>query len=47
MYRWLRGTIFEGKGLFQIYEVSLIEGLFTLAFMLYFAVPRDLSGSRK
>ena len=42
MYRWLRGTIFDDKGLFQIYKLSLFEGLFTLAFMLYFAVPRDL-----
>jgi type IV secretory pathway TraG/TraD family ATPase VirD4 len=42
MYQWLRGTIFDGKGLYQIYRLSLFEGLFTLVLMLYLAIPRDL-----
>ena len=40
--QWLRGTFFEGEGLFATYRVSLIEGLVLFLAGLGFAVPADL-----
>jgi type IV secretory pathway TraG/TraD family ATPase VirD4 len=40
--RWLRCAIFEGKSLVGLYAVSLVEGTFCLAAMLFFTIPRDI-----
>ncbi len=46
LHRWLRFGIFDGKGLLELFEVSLIEGGICLAVMLWFAVPADLTRFR-
>ena len=40
--RWLRLTVFEGKGLLSLFAISLVEGGVCLAVMLWFAVPYDI-----
>jgi hypothetical protein len=42
VYRWLRGVIFGGEGLFSVFSISFIEGGICLALMLWLAVPKDI-----
>ena len=42
LHRWLRLTVYEDKGLWSLFVVSLIEGGVCLAVMLWFAVPYDI-----
>ena len=42
LHRWLRETVYEDEGLFRLFAVTLIEGTFCLAAMLWFAVPYDI-----
>ena len=46
MHRWLRDAIYGGKGLMELFEVSLIEGGVCLTAMLWFAVPSDIKRFR-
>ncbi len=41
--RWLRGAIFEGKGLVETFERTLLEGGFVLLLFLGFAVRGDVA----
>ncbi len=40
--RWLRLTVFEDKGLLDLFAISFVEGGVCLAVMLWFAVPYDI-----
>src|SRR5580704_2236130 len=42
MHRWLRGAVYNDKGLLELFAVSLIEGAVCLAVMLWYAVPCDI-----
>lgn len=42
VYRWLRGVIFGGEGLFSVFSISFIEGGICLALMLWLAIPKDI-----
>ena len=42
LHRWLRLTVYENKGLWSLFVVSVIEGAVCLAVMLWFAVPYDI-----
>jgi hypothetical protein len=46
MHRWLRDAVYGGKGLLELFEVSLVEGGVCLAAMLWFAVPSDIKRFR-
>lgn len=41
--RWLRGAIYDGKGLVEIFRVALFEGTFVLILFLVFAVRYDVA----
>jgi len=41
--RWLRGAIFGGKALVEIFRTSLIEGAFVLTLFLGFAIRGDVT----
>ena len=41
--RWLRGAIFDGKGLVETFRVALFEGTFVLILFLVFAVRYDVA----
>src|ERR1700730_11049375 len=45
--RWLRGAVYNDKGLLELFSVSLIEGAVCLAAMLFFAIPKDLRRFRQ
>jgi type IV secretory pathway TraG/TraD family ATPase VirD4 len=47
MHRWLRGAVYNDKGLLELFSVSLIEGAVCLAAMLFFAIPKDLRRFRQ
>jgi hypothetical protein len=47
MHRWLRGAVYDDKGLLELFSVSLIEGAVCLAAMLFFAIPKDLRRFRQ
>jgi type IV secretory pathway TraG/TraD family ATPase VirD4 len=47
MHRWLSGAVYDGKGLLELFRVSLIEGGVCLAAMLFFAIPKDLKRFRQ
>jgi len=42
VHRWLRATVYEDEGLLRLFAVSLLEGVVTLAAMLWLAIPRDI-----
>jgi hypothetical protein len=42
VYRWLRGAIFDGKGILSVFTVSFVEGGVCLVLMLWLAIPRDI-----
>ncbi len=46
MHRWLRDAIYGGKGVLELFELSLIEGGVCLAAMLWFSVPSDINRFR-
>ena len=46
MHRWLRGAVYDDKGLGQLFFASLIEGGVCLAATLFFAIPSDLKRFR-
>jgi hypothetical protein len=46
MHRWLRDAVYGGKGLLELFELSLIEGGVCLAAMLWFSVPSDIKRFR-
>ncbi len=41
--RWLRGAIYDGKGLVEIFRVPLFEGAFVLILFVVFAVRYDVA----
>ena len=47
MHRWLRDAVYGGKGLLELFQVSLIEGGVCLAAMLFFAIPKDVKRFRQ
>ena len=47
MHRWLQDAVYDGKGLLELFQVSLIEGGVCLAAMLFFAIPKDLKRFRQ
>ena len=47
MHRWLRNAVYGGKGLLELFQVSLIEGGVCLAAMLFFAIPKDVKRFRQ
>ena len=47
MHRWLRNAVYGGKGLLELFQVSLIEGAVCLAAMLFFAIPKDVKRFRQ
>jgi hypothetical protein len=42
LHRWLRLTVFEDKGLLDLFAINFVEGGVCLAVMLWFAVPYDI-----
>ena len=46
VHRWLRDAVYGGKGLLELFELSLIEGGVCLAAMLWFSVPSDIKRFR-
>jgi hypothetical protein len=46
MHRWLRDAVYGGKGVLELFELSLIEGAVCLAVMLWFSVPKDIKRFR-
>jgi hypothetical protein len=46
MHRWLRDAVYGGKGLLELFGLSLIEGGVCLAAMLWFSVPSDIKRFR-
>jgi type IV secretory pathway TraG/TraD family ATPase VirD4 len=47
MHRWLRNAVYGGKGVLELFQVSLIEGGVCLAAMLFFAIPKDVKRFRQ
>jgi hypothetical protein len=46
MSRWLRGAIYDGRGIARVFLVSWVEGGICLAAMLWFSIPADLKRFR-
>jgi type IV secretory pathway TraG/TraD family ATPase VirD4 len=46
LHRWLRFAIYDGKGMLDLFSVSLIEGAICLSVMLWFAIPADMKRFR-
>jgi type IV secretory pathway TraG/TraD family ATPase VirD4 len=46
LHRWLRFAIYDGKGMLDLFSVSLIEGAICFAVMLWFAIPADMKRFR-
>ncbi|MBB5346181.1 type IV secretion system DNA-binding domain-containing protein [Tunturibacter empetritectus] len=47
MHRWLRGAVYNDKGFFEMFRVSMIESGVCLVAMLTFAIPKDLKRFRQ
>jgi hypothetical protein len=47
MHRWLMGAVYDGRGLLELFQVSLMEGGVCLAAMLFFAIPKDIQRFRQ
>jgi type IV secretory pathway TraG/TraD family ATPase VirD4 len=47
MHRWLRGAVYNDKGFFELFRVSMIESGVCLVAMLTFAIPKDLKRFRQ
>jgi type IV secretory pathway TraG/TraD family ATPase VirD4 len=47
MHRWLMSAVYDGRGLLELFQVSLIEGGVCLAAMLFFAIPKDIKRFRQ